>query len=119
MSADLIHIEDLELRTRIGISATERARSQRVLCTLTITTDFSRAARTDNIADTINAQQVAHRIRRLAAARPRHLVERLAEEIAACVLSEFNVKRVAVTLQKFVLPRAKSYGVHLSRARKR
>ena len=118
MSTDLIRIADLQLRTRIGISDAERAKPQRVLCTLEIVTDFSRAARSDKISDTINAQAVAERVRTLAAATPRNLVERLAEEIADCILKEFHAKQVAVTLEKFVLPNAANYGVTIERKTK-
>ncbi len=117
MSPDIICIEDLQLRARIGISATERAKPQRVLCTLEIAADFSRAARSDKIADTINAQAVAERVRALAAEKPRNLVERLAEEIADCILEEFHAEQVSVTLKKFVLPSAANYGVKIERRR--
>lgn len=117
MASDQIRMSGLELRTRIGISASERAKPQKVLCSLQISADCSRAARTDDIADTINAQEVAAAVRALAASRPRHLLERLAEEIAQCILSEFPAESVTVTLEKFVLPRANSYGVRVERRR--
>ncbi len=117
MRTDLLRIEDLELRSRIGIDAAERAKPQRIVVTLEIARNLARAAHSDNITDTINAQKVAQRVRQLAVQRPRRLVERLAEEIADLILSEFNPRRVTVTLRKFVLPHTKSYGVCVERSR--
>ena len=119
MNSDLIHIEGLELRTRIGVDPKERAKPQRLLCTLEISTDLSPAARTDQISDTINAQEVVRCIRGLAAAGSRRLLEKLAGEIADCILTGFKADRVVVTLRKFVLPKVAYYGIRLERRRRK
>jgi len=53
----------------------------------------------------------------LAALRSRHLLETLALEIAECLLTEFPIAQVAVTLEKHILPNTECVAVHLERAR--
>lgn len=52
-------------------------------------------------------------------ARPRKLVETLAEDMGKVCLKEFGARHVIVTLRKFILPRTDSVSVtvHVSRHR--
>jgi dihydroneopterin aldolase len=51
----------------------------------------------------------------VAAARPRKLIETLAEEIAQAILAGFAVKKVEVEIRKFILPDAEWVGVAIER----
>jgi dihydroneopterin aldolase len=112
---DKIIIEDLEVRSRIGITAAERRRPQRLLITVEMTKPLAAAGKTDDLRHTIDYDAVARRVRALAARGERNLIERLAEEIARVVLEEFGAKSVSVTVKKFVLPRARFVAVTLDR----
>jgi 7,8-dihydroneopterin aldolase/epimerase/oxygenase len=47
---------------------------------------------------------VAVQIRAMAAAKPRHLIETLAEETADSLLHHFPLRQVRVEVEKFILP---------------
>jgi dihydroneopterin aldolase len=62
---------------------------------------------------------VSQRITALAAEKPRQLIERLADDIAVAVLKEFAVRRIEVTVRKFILPNTEHVAVHCVRERNR
>jgi 7,8-dihydroneopterin aldolase/epimerase/oxygenase len=115
---DQIIIEGLELSAHIGVPDEERAQPQKLRATLTLHLPrFTAAARTDDLALTVNYYDVAQRVKALAAEVPRKLIERLAEEIAALVLTFPLVRKVRVRLDKFILPDTQCVAVEIERAR--
>lgn len=114
---DLIHIEQLELLARLGVPDDERATPQRLALSLTIEPANGFRALDDRIENTVDYFVVAQTVQQLAAARPRRLLETLAEEIAQEVLSRFAVRAVEVELRKFILPDTAFVAVRLRRER--
>ena len=57
-----ISIVDLEVFYRVGVPDAERAQPQRLLLTVEMEFDFSAAAKTDSIADTIDYFAVSQRL---------------------------------------------------------
>ena len=118
--SDLIRIVDLEVWTHIGVPDLERVQPQRLLVTLELHGgSFTHAAGTDNIAWTIDYAQVAEHVRQLAKKRARHLIETLAEEIAADLLKAFPIRKIDIEIKKFALPNAHHVSVKIERARER
>ena len=60
-----ISIVDLEVFYRVGVSDAERAAPQRLLLTVAMESDFSAAAKTDSIVDTIDYFAVTQRLLKL------------------------------------------------------
>ncbi len=114
---DEIEIRGLEVFPLIGVPAEERAEPQRLLIDLRLTPRRSFAAMTDEITATVDYFALSQRVVDLAAARPRQLIETLAEEIATFVLREFALRRVDVTVRKFILPNTEYVAVHCRRER--
>jgi 7,8-dihydroneopterin aldolase/epimerase/oxygenase len=114
---ELIHVEQLELLARLGVPDDERATPQRLALNLTIEPENDFRALDDRIENTVDYFLVAQTVQRLAAARPRRLLETLAEEIAQEVLSRFAVRSVELELRKFVLPDTAFVAVRLRRER--
>ena len=115
---DEIHIEDLLLRTFIGINPEEREKRQDVLINLTLFGDLSPAGASDHIEDAINYRSVTKRIIRMVEASRFYLVERLATEISTLCFIEPGVERVTVRVEKpGALRFARSVGVTLHRTR--
>ena len=114
---DLIHIEQLELLARLGVPDDERATPQRLALNLTIqpARDFRELG--DRIENTVDYFVVAQTVQQIAAARPRRLLETLAEEIAEEVLHRFPVRAVSLELRKFILPDTAFVAVRLQRER--
>jgi FolB domain-containing protein len=100
---DKIIIQDLEVRSHIGVTAAERRKPQRLLITIEMEHPLKQAGTTDDLRKTIDYDAVARRMRALAGGGERKLIERLAEEIARMVLKEFRPESVSVTVKKFVL----------------
>ena len=114
--SDLIRIVDLEVFARIGVPDEERRESQRLLISLEMSIDtFSAAAKTDDLAQTVNYFDVAERVKAVIAARERKLIETLAEEIAQDLLKNFPIANLTLEIKKFILPDAKYISVKIER----
>ena len=111
-----ISIVDLEMSCRVGVPDAERAKPQRLLLTMEMESDFSAAAKSDAIADTIDYFAVSQRLLKFGEGRSWKLIEKLAADIADVILSEFKPKSVTVEVKKFVIPQARHVSVSLTRA---
>lgn len=117
MAGDVVFLEGLEVTCRIGVDAAEREKPQLLLVDLDAALDTRPAAADDNLARTVDYAALAGLARRVAASRPFHLVEALAEEICTAVLAAFptvvavrlkvskltavdGVRRVGVTVER-------------------
>jgi dihydroneopterin aldolase len=112
-----ISIVDLEVFYRVGVPDAERAQPQRLLLTIEMKSDFSAAAKSDGIADTIDYFAVAQRLLKFGDGRSWKLIEKLAADICEMILSEFRPESVAVEVKKFPIPQARNVSVSLTRAR--
>ena len=112
-----ISIVDLEVFYRVGVPDTERATPQRLLLTVELESDFTAAAKSDSIADTIDYYAVTQRLLKFGEGREWRLIEKLAADIADTVLAEFKPFSVSVAVKKFVIPQARHVSVSLTRAR--
>jgi 7,8-dihydroneopterin aldolase/epimerase/oxygenase len=110
-----ISIVDLEVFYRVGVPDAERARPQGLMLTVELESDFSAAARTDSIADTIDYFAVSQRLLKLGEGREWKLIEKLAADIADLILSEFNPQSVTVEVKKFIIREAKYVSVKLEK----
>ncbi len=114
-SADLIEIRRLELVTAIGVPDAERATPQTLWATLRLAPRGGFAGLNDDLSRTVDYQAVANEIVRLAAARPRRLIETLAVEIAETLVAGHHLAWVAVTIEKKILPHTECVAVHVER----
>ncbi|MEO1833561.1 MAG: dihydroneopterin aldolase [Akkermansiaceae bacterium] len=111
---DQIVIRGLELLTQIGVPAEERAEAQKLRVHLTL--EVTRFPEIDDIEGNVDYKAVADRVRESAAERERKLIETLAQDIAAVVLGEFEVSKIRVEIEKFILPETDWVGVILERS---
>lgn len=112
---DTIVIKDLGVLCRIGVPEEERAKPQRLLITVEMGGDFSKACASDDIVHTINYFDVSRRIVILCQEQAHHLLERLADEIARMILNEFGATKVVVEIKKFILSDARYVSFRLQR----
>jgi dihydroneopterin aldolase len=113
--ADQIHVEQLEVFARVGVTENERAAPQRLTFSVTVwpTTSFEKSA--DDIARTVNYSAIAVAVRDFARERSCKLIETLAAKLAAHLLEAFPISKVQIELRKFVLPEARHVSVRLVR----
>ncbi len=115
-NSDHLHLHGLSVVTHIGVPAEERRVPQRLKLNLTLWPQQPLTGLQDDFARTIDYGAVAMLVRELAAARPRLLIETLAEEVADALLLNFPLREVAVELEKFILPDTDFVRVSLTKA---
>lgn len=110
-----ISITDLEVHYHVGVPDEERARPQRLLLTVEMESDFSKAAKSDSIADTIDYFAVSQRLLKFGDGKSWKLIEKLAVDICEMILADFRPQTVSVGVKKFVISQARYVSVTVSR----
>jgi dihydroneopterin aldolase len=115
---DLIRIRGLEIAALIGVEEEERRAPRKVLLDLTLFTATRAAARSDDLADTVDYQRLGQEVRERVAAGSYRLLERLAEEAAEVCLRMPLVAGVRVRAGKpGALPGVRAVEVEITRMR--
>ncbi len=114
---DIIEIRRLEVMTHIGVPDEERAEMQRLLVSVLMMPSQNFDGLGDDISRTVNYYQVSLEIEKLAAQRPRRLIETLAVEIANHLLTGYPLRKVSVTIEKHILPNTECVAVKVERER--
>ncbi|PYK71474.1 MAG: hypothetical protein DME44_07785 [Verrucomicrobia bacterium] len=103
------------LHGRVGVPDSERAEPQRLILNVTMWPEIAEPR--DDIGNTVNYSEVAASLRQFVNRHACKLIETLAEEIAAHLLAQFNLRKVEVEVRKFVLPDANYVSVTAVRER--
>ncbi|RFC45220.1 MAG: phosphoglycolate phosphatase/dihydroneopterin aldolase [Verrucomicrobia bacterium] len=114
-ASDAIVVSNLELSAHVGVPDFEREHPQRLTLNLTVFPKRGFHNLGDDLNHTVDYFALTRRIRKLAAERPRKLIETLVEEIAECILGEFAVAAVEVELRKYILPDTEFVAVRVMR----
>jgi dihydroneopterin aldolase len=115
---DAIILRDLRVDVLIGIHKRERHVTQTVSIDLDIGLPGTTVFKSDKVADTIDYEQVALRIKALAASGHFRLVETLAERIARLLLEDLGAPWAKISVAKIgILANAKFVGVTIERKR--
>lgn len=114
---DKIIIKDLLIRGIIGINPDERVQKQDILINITLYADTRRAAQSDDIADAINYRTITKRVIQHVESASDFLVEKLVNDLATLILTEFAVARVIIRVEKpGALRFAHSVGIEIERS---
>ena len=114
---DTIFINELKVKTKLGVPTWERMVAQTIILEIEIGYDLTKACKSDAIADTIDYGAVVNRIRETLAEHSFQLVEALAEHIAQLILKEFKAECVKVKVAKpAILLGLKALGVVIERS---
>jgi 7,8-dihydroneopterin aldolase/epimerase/oxygenase len=97
---DTIFIRGLEIECIIGFIDWERRVKQKVVLDLELPVDCARAARADDVADTLDYKQVVDQVSGLVAGSEFMLVETMAQRVAELILKNFGVEWIRVTVNK-------------------
>jgi len=109
-----ITISNLELWTHLGITKEERMSEQRILTNITLECEGCDACETDDIADTVNYEDVVKQIKKVAKANYKTL-EKLGDEICSAILKNKKVKSISIKLTKHVLPGTKGITISITK----
>jgi len=115
---DKIIISDLDVEARVGVAEAERAQPQRLLITVELERDLRQAGRADDLLATADYVTVARLVIEITAAKPRNLLEALAEELTQAILARKLADTVTVEVRKFSLPKTRFVAVRLTRNKK-
>lgn len=111
-----IFIHDLPVECVVGLNLHERASRQRLLIGLELDVDFSAAAASDDLSDTVDYAAAARRVTDLAVSGRYRLIEALAEAIADALLED-PVTAVRVEVRKpAAVSATRQVGVRVSRS---
>jgi len=115
---DRIQIEDLVVRTIIGIYDRERNRCQDVVVNITLWTDITAAARSDDIEQAVDYRSLTKNIIKHVEDSRCMLLERLVEEISELVLEDAAIVATSVKVEKpGALRFSRSVGIEIFRTR--
>ena len=117
MTPDTIRIQNLRAVTHIGVPDSERSAPQSVSICLRLVPEAGLGDLGDEVTRTVDYYEVSQRVLKLAADRPRKLIETLAEEVAEMLLDEFPLSEVGVEIRKFILPETDYVSVSIDRRR--
>lgn len=95
---------------RHGVFDHERRDGQEFVVDVTLYVSTSRAAASDDVADTVHYGEVAERIVEIVGGEPLNLIEALAARIADDLLEHDIVRMVAVTVHKPQAPITVPFG---------
>ena len=115
-SDDRIHIEQLKIVARVGVSKRERTRSQRLALSITIWPRFQADDLGDDVTKTVDYSELCQEAKTFLQGRADKLIETLADAMAEHLLRKFAVRRITVELRKFVLKGARYVSVTVNRA---
>jgi FolB domain-containing protein len=117
-TVDKIYIEDLQLRTVIGVHDWERNIRQDLTLNLTLEVDLKKAGHSDAITDTVDYRTLTKSVIAFVEMSSFYLIEKLAETVAQIVLKTDGVAAVTVRVDKpGALRYARSAGVEIRRSR--
>jgi dihydroneopterin aldolase len=115
---DRLFLRGLETECIIGIIDWERRVRQKVVIDLEFPVDCARAAAEDAVGHTTDYKTVAKRTLAFVGASEFHLVETLAERLAALLLGEFTLAWIRVSISKpGAIRHARDVGVSIERRR--
>ncbi len=98
--SDRITLRGMRFMGRHGVTPEERAEPQPFEVDLVLELDLSRAAASDDLADTVDYGAAFLVARRIVEGRSFHLLEALAGAIADAVLAAFPVEEVEARVRK-------------------
>jgi dihydroneopterin aldolase len=113
---DQIHIEQLELQARVGVTEAEREKPQRLTADMTLWLRVSADDLNDDVTKTVNYSSLCAETKQLVENRSDKLIETLAENVAAHLLKKFPIRMIKIELRKFVLSDAAYVSVIITRS---
>ena len=113
--SDQIHIEQLEISTRIGVPEKERVTPQRLTVSISFWPYYDQRDMDDKIENTVNYSIVAEETKNFARDLSTNLIETLGDRLATHLLKTFRIQKIIVELRKFPLEDAKHVSVTVTR----
>lgn len=104
---DQIRLDDIQVSACHGVNEREKREQQPFRISLTLDMDTSIAGKSDELEHTLDYGELYVKVKKFAEMSSYNLIEALAENIAALILADQRIERVAVEVVKL---RAKKDG---------
>jgi 7,8-dihydroneopterin aldolase/epimerase/oxygenase len=114
-AADRIHVEQLEVSTRIGVLKEERGAPQRLTVSISFWPYYEAGDLADKIENAINYSDVVEETKNFVRDQSVSLIETLADCLAMHLLKNFRMQKVTIELRKFPFEDAKYVSVSITR----
>ena len=98
--SDRIFLKGLAFYGHHGVSPHEKALGQRFIVDITLECDARPAGLSDDLGDAVDYVPAYSIVKEVIEGESRDLIESVAEEIAARILSDLNVSAVSVAIKK-------------------
>jgi dihydroneopterin aldolase len=98
-----IHLEQLKVLGRVGVSEAERRKRQRLVINITLWPVRDLRDMKDSIQRTLDYSALCQEAKKFIAEQSPNLLETLANDLASHLLRTFHVEKIAVEIRKFVL----------------
>lgn len=115
-ATDSIHIEQLEVFTRVGVTDAERAKPQRLTLTITLRPKETFEGLQDDIARSVDYSAVCAAVREVVQKSSNKLIETLATQLVTHLLKTFPIELAEIEVRKFVVADAKHVSVKITRS---
>ena len=112
---DKIHIEQLDVFTRIGVPEEERANQQKLTVSISLWPYRQPGDLADHIERAVNYSTVAEETKNFVRDQSVSLIETLADRLASHLLKSFPIQKVMIELRKFALQDTKYVSVTVTR----
>jgi dihydroneopterin aldolase len=111
-----IFVRDLEMIASVGVHEFEKVRPQRIRVSIDLMVGPRAPDATDTVHTVLSYENIVKAVRAIVAASHFHLIETLAEKIAAECLTHYTVSSVKVKLEKpDIFPDAATVGIEIER----
>src|SRR5215475_2284627 len=104
---DEIHIEQLDVFTRIGVPEEERANPQKLTVSISFWPYQEASDPADHIERAVDYSVVAEETKNFVRDQSVSLIETLADKLASHLLKSFPIQKVTIDVRKFALQEAK------------
>ncbi len=111
-----IFVRDLEMIASVGVHAHEKIKPQRIRVSIDLSVGPRAPDATDTVDTVLSYENVVKAIRAIVATGHFHLIETLAERVAAACLTHYSVSAVKVKIEKpDIFPDAATVGIEIER----
>ena len=110
-----IHIEQLRVFARIGVTKSERARRQRLVFNITLWPARDLRDIKDAVSRTVDYAVLCREVKTYLAKESPRLLETLAEDLTSYLVRKFHIRKIRLEIRKFVLKDAAFASVTVTR----
>lgn len=110
-----IHIEQLKVFARVGVSKSERSKRQRLVLNITVWPARDLRDVKDAVSRTVDYSVFSQETKTYLAQQSPKLLETLAQNLTAHLLRKFRIRKISLEIRKFVLKDAAYASVTVTR----